>query len=82
MARKSRTYALWNKGKKVYIGESEHPEERAKQHADDGKKFDRVKITSRPMNPENAANREAEQLEAYRRGHGGNNPKYNETDEG
>lgn len=79
---KSRTYELWNKGKKVYIGESENPEERAEQHRQGGKKFDRVNVTSRPMKKENAEKREADRLEAYRRGHGGKNPKYNKTDDG
>ena len=49
MPKNSRTYALWNKGKKVYIGQAEDPLKRAEQHTDDGKKFDRVEITSRPM---------------------------------
>ena len=82
MPKKSRTYALWNKGKKVYIGESENPLKRAEQHADEGKKFTRVEITSRPMKPANAEKREADQLEAYRQGHRGKNPRYNKTDEG
>ena len=82
MAKLSRTYSLWNKGKKVYIGESDDPEKRAAQHANDGKKFDRVETTSRPMKQENVEKREAEQLKTYRRGHGGKNPKYNKTDEG
>ena len=82
MPDKSRTYALFNKGKKVYIGESEDPQKRAEQHADEGKIFDRVETTSRPMKRENAEKREADQLRTYRRGHGGKNPKYNDTDEG
>ena len=82
MAEKSRTYALWHRGKKVYIGESEDPVDRAKQHKDDGKKFDRVEITSRPMKPDNAEKRQAQQLKAYRRSHGGKNPPYNKTDDG
>ena len=82
MPDKSRTYALFNKGKKVYIGESEDPLKRAEQHADEGKKFDRVETTSRTMKIENAQNHQADQLQTYRRGHGGKNPKYNKTDEG
>ena len=82
MAKPSRTYALWHKGKKVYIGKSEDPEKRAAEHADDGKKFTSVQITSRPMKPKNAEKREAAQLQAYRNGHKGRNPKYNKTDEG
>ncbi len=77
---KSGTYALWDKGKKVYIGVSEDPEARAKEHREEGKRFDRVEVTSRPMKTENAEKREEEQLAAYRRGHAGKNPKYNKTD--
>ena len=82
MPKKSQTYALWNKRKKVYIGESEDPQKRAEEHAADGKKFQSVQITSRPMKPENAEKRQASQLQAYRQGHRGKNPKYNKTDEG
>lgn len=82
MSKKAKTYSLWNKGKKVYIGQSEDPEQRAAEHADDGKKFDRVQVTSRPMKPENAEKREAEQLQTFRTGHKGKNPKYNKTDDG
>ena len=82
MPKKSQTYALWNKREKVYIGKSEDPQKRAKEHADEGKKFDRVETTSRPIKIENAEKREADQLQTYRRGHGGRNPKYNKTDEG
>ena len=79
---KSRTYSLYNGRQKVYIGEAADPERRAEQHRQEGKRFDRVEFTSRPMLKENAQTREAEQLETYRRGHGGKNPRYNETDDG
>ena len=79
---KSRTYSLYKGRQKVYIGEAANPERRAEQHRQEGKHFDRVQVTSRPIMKENARKREAEQLEAYRRGHGGKNPRYNETDEG
>ena len=79
---KSRTYSLYQGRKKVYIGEAADPERRAEQHRQEGKDFNRVEATSRPMLKKNAQKREAEQLEAYRRGHRGRNPRYNETDEG
>ena len=79
---KSRTYSLYNGRQKVYIGEGAKPEKRAEQHRVEGKRFDRVEVTSRPMLKENARKREGGQLEAYRRGHGGKNPRYNETDDG
>lgn len=79
---KSQTYALFDGKKKVYIGEASDPARRAEQHRDEGKRFTRVEVTSRSMKKENAQKRESEQLESYRRGHGGKNPRYNETDEG
>jgi predicted GIY-YIG superfamily endonuclease len=79
---KSRTYELWHKGKKVYIGESEDPAQRAEQHKQQGKRFDRLSVTSRSMKKENAQKREADRLEVYRRGHGGKNPRYNKSDDG
>ena len=79
---KSQTYALYKGREKVYIGEAGSPEKRAEQHRDEGKRFDRVENTSRPMLKENAQNREADQLATYRRGHGGKNPKYNKDDDG
>ena len=82
MATTSRTYALWDKRKKVYIGESDDLEKRAEEHRGEGKQFDRIQVTSRPMKKENAEKREADQLQSYRQGHKGKNPKYNKTDEG
>ncbi len=79
---KSKTYALYQGRKKIYIGESENPERRAEQHRDEGKVFDRLEVTSRSINKDNAQKRQADQLETFRRGHKGQNPKYNETDEG
>jgi predicted GIY-YIG superfamily endonuclease len=80
--RKSQTYALYNGREKVHIGEAANPEQRAEQHREDGKVFTRVEKTSRPMLKENAQEREADQLESYRRSHGRRNPRYNETDDG
>lgn len=55
---------------------------RAMQHSSDGKKFDRIVQTSRRMTGEGASSQETENLERYRRSHGGRNPFYNETDDG
>ena len=79
---KSKTYTLFKGREKVYIGEAADPKQRAEQHRDEGKRFDRVVITSRPMLRANAQEREAEQLATYRRGHEGKNPKYNKDDDG
>ena len=79
---KSQTYALYNGRKKVYIGEAANPEQRAEQHREEGKVFTRVDTTSRRMLKTNAREREADQLESYRRSHSGKNPKYNKDDDG
>jgi predicted GIY-YIG superfamily endonuclease len=78
----SKTYALFEGREKVYIGEAANTERRAEQHRDEGKRFNRVEITSRPMLKANAQRREADQLAAYRRGHSGKNPRYNKDDDG
>lgn len=67
----------------VYRGiTSQDLEQRAAQHLADGKKFDRIVPTSRRMTAKGARRREQENLARYRRGHGGRNPLYNETDDG
>lgn len=66
----------------VYRGTTNDPEEREQQHRAEGKTFDRLVPTSRKMTPEGAKKKESQDLEKYRRGHGGENPKYNEDDDG
>ena len=76
--RKTQTYALYDGNKKVYIGTTDNLERREREHRGEEKQFTRIKPTSRRMTDGGAKKQEAEQLEAYRRGHGGNNPTYNE----
>ena len=71
------TYALYEGNKKVYIGTTNDPDRRAEQHRQQHKRFTRMDITSRRMTEESAKQREAEQLEAFRRGHKRHNPRYN-----
>ena len=80
--RDTQTYALYQGNKKVYIGTTDDLKLREEQHRDDGKKFSRAEPTSRRMTPDSAKKKEAEQLETYRRGHKGKNPRYNKTDDG
>ena len=80
--RNTQTYALYQGNEKVYIGITNDLEQREQKHRNDGKKFSRIEPTSRRMKPDSAKNREAEQLETYRRGHKGKNPRYNKTDDG
>ena len=67
----------------VYRGTtSQDVSERATQHRADGKKFDRIIQTSRRMTEEGARHREADNLDRYRKSHGGRNPLYNENEDG
>lgn len=76
------TYELKDGKTVVYRGTTNDPERRQEEHVAGGKNFTHMNVTSRRMTEEGAGKKEAEQLAKYRRGHGGNNPKYNETDEG
>ena len=80
--RNTQTYALYQGNEKVYIGTTDDLERREQQHREDGKKFSRIEPTSRRMTSDSAKKRETDQLETYRRGHKGKNPKYNKTDDG
>lgn len=71
------TYDLKEGNKVVYRGTTNDPEARQRQHEADGKNFSHMNITSRRMTPDGALKKETENLETYRAGHSGNNPKYN-----
>ena len=76
------TYDLKQGRKVVYKGTTNKPERREIQHRDEGKRFDRMLVTSRPMTEVGAKRKEAKQLEQYRKSHDGKNPKYNEDRDG
>ena len=76
------TYELRDGRNVVYRGTTNDPERRAQEHRDQGKHFSNLNVTSRRMTPEGAKAKEAEQLESYRRNHGGRNPKYNKDTDG
>ena len=76
------TYSLYKGNKKVYIGTTNNPEVRAQAHQSDGKRFDRLEVTSRRMTEDGAKSKEANQLKSYRQGHGGINPLYNKDSDG
>lgn len=76
------TYDLKQGGKIVYRGTTDNPERREREHKREGKKFTRLSITSRKMTEEGAKKKEARDLQTYRRGHGGKNPKYNKDSDG
>ena len=76
------TYDLKKGRKIVYRGTTKDPERREREHRRAGLDFDRLVPTSRRMTPHGAKEREADNLERYRRGHGGRNPRYNEDPDG
>lgn len=76
------TYDLMKDRKIVYRGTTNDPDEREQSHRADGKDFDQLKVTSRRMTRAGAEKKEAENLDRYRKGHGGRNPKYNKTEDG
>ena len=76
------TYDLMKRNRVVYRGTTDDPERREAEHRKAGKDFDKLVATSRRMTRDSAKRREAENLETYRRGHGGQNPLYNADDDG
>jgi len=76
------TYDLVVGKKIVYRGTTNDPDRREAEHQEEGKRFAQLRVTSRKMTEEGAQRKEAENLERYRRGHGGKNPKYNKNDTG
>ena len=76
------SYALYDGHKKVYIGTTNDPVRRAEEHAEEPKRFSRLQITSSRLTEEGAIQKEEEQLEVYRQGHGGQNPRYNKDTDG
>ncbi len=81
-AHKTVTYALHDGRKKVYIGTTDNPERRVREHEAEGKRFTRMDVTSRRMTDEGAKRKEAEQLASYRGSHTRRNPRYNESKSG
>lgn len=75
-------YELKNGNKVVYVGITNDPEVREKQHQKDGKKFGHMKVIGRATTEDGAKKWESKRLETYRGTHKGKNPKYNKTDNG
>ena len=70
-------YSLWDGHEKVYIGQTTDPESRENAHGQD-KEFDRMQVEGPAVSRETALEWEQEAIDTYRRGHGGEPPKYNE----
>ena len=80
--RSTQTYRLKDGRKTVYIGSTNDLERREEEHRDEGKHFTRLEPTSRKMTEEGAKQKEADQLQTFRKGHGGKNPKHNKDSDG
>ena len=76
------TYDLKRGRRIVYRGTTKNPKAREQMHKAEGKKFDRLVVTSGRMTESGAKKKEAEKLKTYRKGHGGSNPQYNKTRRG
>ena len=65
-------------GQVVYVGITNNPERRAEQHRDEGKRFFALYTVGPRVTRESAEDWEEDRLAAYRRNHGGKNPRYNQ----
>jgi len=75
-------YRLKKKKQTVYIGTTNNPNAREKQHRDSGKKFTHMQIERYPTSKNTAKTREAQKLKNYRSNNKGKNPKYNKSKSG
>lgn len=80
--RNSYNYELKDGHRVVYRGQTNNLRRRAKEHLRDGKKFTHIRKIGNAKTKEGALKTEKTSLQSYRKGHGGNNPKYNKTNHG
>ena len=71
-------YSLWRGHTKVYVGITNDPERREDDHRRDGLDFDQMRIEGPRVTRGSAFDWEKDVLEAYKRGHGGDPPEYND----
>ena len=77
-----RGYTLQGRNGRVnYVGVTNSPSCRAGEHKQDGKRGS-MRVETQPMSRPAARKWEADRLAAYRRNHGGNNPRHNQTRSG
>lgn len=79
MAKKRDTYRYKLKdGRRiVYIGKTQDPDARERQHRAEGKRFTKLVVQGPKVIEKTALEWEEEELRKYRRSHRGRNPKYN-----
>ena len=79
--KKKVTYKLVRNKRAVYIGTTNNPYRRNKEHSESGKKYDYMKITSPKVSKTEAERRETRNLRSYRKATG-RKPPYNKTSNG
>jgi len=80
-SKKKVTYKLVKVGKANYIGTTNNPSRRNKEHSSSGKKYDYLEVTSSRVSKSEAGRRETRNLKSYKKATG-KNPKYNKTADG
>ncbi len=74
-------YELKDGKKVVYVGITDNPDGRTRQHEKD-KNFSHMNVIGRKTTEEAARKWEQNRLKTYRKNHGGKGPKYNKSDDG
>lgn len=75
-------YELKDGRQVVYIGITNDPEAREQEHFDAGKRFSHLLVVGPAVTRDTAEGWDEDRLAAYRRSHGGRNPRYNKTETG
>jgi len=73
-------YELRDGRKIVYIGVTDDPSRREREHKSEGKRFTSMNIVGPAVTKGSAEQWEEKRLEQYCRSHGGKSPKYNKTE--
>ena len=79
--RDTNVYELKDGKKRVYLGTSNNPQRRIKEHKQDGKKFTKLNILTPKMQKNNAEKKETNLIKKHKKTTG-SLPKYNITETG
>ncbi len=72
-------YELRDRAKVVYVGITDDPEKREKEHKRERKRFSSMKVIKPPVTQSSAEKWEEKRLDTYKSNHRGKNPRYNKT---
>lgn len=81
MARDTYKYELTKGNRVVYVGITNDPERRGKEHHQD-KDFDRMRIVGNVSTRNGASQWETNRIQTYMNNHKGNTPIYNQNEHG